>query len=111
MIETEFIKQSLHDKLIVFEVSDGWFLGTNGLTQLNIASPQGSVSYIDDRYEGFYRGLDWTYETVQLTANPLAAMQFKSENDDFAKSILTNFPSGKFQQISLHATINDIASE
>ncbi|MBZ6008261.1 hypothetical protein [Leuconostoc gelidum] len=111
MIETQYMNKMLNDDIIVFEVSDGWFLGVNGLTQLNIASPQGAVSYIDDRYEGFYRELDWTYNTVQLTANPLAAMQFESSKDGFAQSILTNFPSGTFKNVSLKAKITDTPVE
>ncbi|CAM3168496.1 hypothetical protein [Leuconostoc rapi] len=108
MIETEYMKQKLHDELLIFEVTDGWFLNANGLTQLNIASPQGALSVIDDRFEGFYRGLDWTYDTVQLTPNPLAAMQFEKTNEDFAESVKANFPSGIFKTVSLNATINDV---
>ena len=108
MIETEYMRKKLHDELLIFEVTDGWFLNANGLTQLNISSPQGALSVVDDRFEGFYRGLDWTYETVQLTANPLAAMQFENTNDDISNSVKANFPSGNFKNVSLNATINDL---
>ena len=107
MIETEYMRKKLHDELLIFEVTDGWFLNANGLTQLNIASPHGALSVVDDRFEGFYRGLDWTYETVQLTANPLAAMQFENTNDHFAESVKVNFPNGIFKTVSLNAIIND----
>lgn len=111
MIETEYMRKKLHDELLIFEVTDGWFLNANGLTQLNITSPQGALSVIDDRFEGFYRGLDWTYETVQLTANPLAAMQFKDIADEFAEQILVNFPGGNFKKVTLNARIIDILAE
>ncbi|MGQ2284430.1 hypothetical protein [Leuconostoc pseudomesenteroides] len=111
MIETEYMRKKLHDELLIFEVTDGWFLNANGLTQLNIASPQGALSVIDDRFEGFYRGLDWTYETVQLTANPLAAMQFNDIEDEFAEQILVNFPGGHFKKVTLNARIIDIPAE
>ncbi|MBZ6001285.1 MAG: hypothetical protein SOI57_00455 [Leuconostoc gelidum] len=108
MIETQYMNKMLNVDIIVFEVTDGWFLNANGLIQLNIASPQGALSVIDDRFEGFYRGLNWTYDTVQLTPNPLAAMQFEKTNDDFAESVKANFPSGIFKTVSLNATINDV---
>ncbi|MGR8808955.1 hypothetical protein [Leuconostoc citreum] len=111
MIETEYMKQKINDEFIIFEVTEGWFLNANGLTQLNIASPQGALSIVDDRFEGFYRGLDWTYETVQLTANPLAAMEFNDIENEFAKRILGNFPKGHFKKVALNAKIIDIVEE
>ncbi|WP_349550050.1 hypothetical protein [Leuconostoc pseudomesenteroides] len=111
MIETEYMKQKINDEFIIFEVTEGWFLNANGLTQLNIASPQGALSIVDDRFEGFYRGLDWTYETVQLTANPLAAMEFNDIENEFAKRILVNFPKGQFKKVALNAKVIDIVEE
>lgn len=111
MIETEYMKKKLQDSFLIFEVSDNWYLGPEGIAQLNLSSPQGSLNYTDSKNSGFYRGLDWTYETVQLTANPLAAMQFDNENEHMAISVKKNFPSGHFKEVNLSANIKDTLLE
>ncbi|MDF7637331.1 hypothetical protein PT274_03510 [Leuconostocaceae bacterium ESL0958] len=97
--------KNLQDELLVFELSEGWYLGPQGVTQLVSPSPQGSLDLIDRQFEGYYREADWTFERVRIVANPLAAAQFDSVDDSYAKHILMNFPSGHFRKVILQGTI------